>query len=191
MKMRTLAAAVAMTAGFVAAAHAEPATYAVDPSHTSVTSQSRHFGTSTTLVKFLAKSGTITIDPAAGTGKADIVIDAASPLSGIPKLDEHLKSTEFFSAKLFPEATFTATGFKFNGDKVTQITGELTMVGKTNPIVLNATNYSCYTSPMSKKQVCGGDFETTVQRSQWNINYLVPLVSDETKLVVQIEAIKQ
>ena len=43
---------------------------------------------------------------------------------------------------------------------------------------------------MSKKQVCGGSFEAAIQRSVWDVRYLIPFVSDETKLKVEIEAIK-
>lgn len=171
-------------------AQAEPVAYTVDPTHTSVTSESRHFGTSTTRSHFMAKSGDITIDPTARTGTADIVIDVTSAQTGVAKLDAHLKTDSFFDAVAYPEARFTATSFQFDGDKVTQIAGNLTMHGKTNPITLKATNYNCYMSPGFKKQVCGGDFETTIQRSLWDMKYLIPLVSDETKLTVQIEATK-
>lgn len=183
----TFAFTLALTA---TSAFAAPTTYTIDPTHTSVTAESRHFGTSTVRSHFDAKSGSITIDPAAKTGSATIDIDITSVQTGVAKLDTHLQSSDFFDAKTFPDATFTGTQFTFDGDKVASITGDLTMHGKTNPITLTSTNYNCYLSPMSKKSVCGGSFETTVQRSLWDVRYLIPFVSDETKLKVEIEAIK-
>ena len=171
-------------------ASAEPVSYTIDPTHTDVVAESKHFGTSTTRSRFAGKSGTITIDTAAKTGKANITIDIASVVTGVTKLDDHLKTISFFDAAGYPEATFVSTAFTFAGDKVSEITGDLTMKGKTNPVTLKATNYNCYMSPNFKKQVCGGDFETTIQRSLWDVKYLIPIVSDETKLHVQIEAIK-
>lgn len=185
----TLPIGIALLAAASFAA-AEPTSYTVDTTHASVTAESRHFGTSTTRSRFGVKSGSITIDPAAKTGKANIVIDVTSVMTGVTKLDDHLKGISFFDAAGYPEATFTATNFTFDGDKVTQIAGDLTMHGKTGPITLKATNYNCYMSIAFKKQVCGGDFETSIQRSLWDIKYLVPFVSDDTRLVVQIEAIK-
>ena len=182
-----IAIAAALTAASTLA-FAEPVTYTVDPTHTSVTAESRHFGTSTVRSRFSPKSGEITIDPAAKTGKATITIDVGSVMTGVPKLDAHLKTDQFFDAANYPDANLVATRFDFDGDKVVQITGELTMHGKTNPITLKSTNYNCYMSPGFKKQVCGGDFETTIKRQDWDIKYLIPFVSDETKLVVQIEA---
>jgi len=169
---------------------AAPTTYTVDPTHTSVTAESRHFGTSTVRSHFEAKSGSVTIDPDAKTGSATIDIDIASVMTGVPKLDAHLKSDSFFDAASYPDATFTGTTFTFDGDKVTSISGDLTMHGKTNPVTLTSTNYNCYLSPNFKKQVCGGDFETTVSRKLWDIKYLIPFVSDETKLKIEIEAVK-
>ena len=70
--------------------------------------------------------------------------------------------------------------------------GALTMVGKTQPLTLKANQFNCYTSPIFKREVCGGDFEATLQRSQWGINYGLPMVApDNVRLVVQVEAIRQ
>lgn len=169
---------------------AESTTYTVEPNHSSVVFEAKHFGTSTVRARIPAKSGTITIDPAAKTGKVEIVLDTAAVVSGVAKFDEHLKSKDFFNVATYPDAIFTATSMTFDGDKVTGVSGDLTMIGKSNPVSLKATHYNCYTSPVLKKQVCGGDFETTITRSQWNINFGIPFVPDDTHLLVQIEAIK-
>jgi len=171
-------------------ASAEPVSYTIDASHTSVVSESRHFGTSTIRTRFAAKNGTVTIDTAAKTGMADITIDMTSTLTGIVELDAKLKSISMFDAPGYPEASFVSKAFTFTGDKVAAISGDLTMHGKTNPVTLKSTNFNCYASPLLKKQVCGGDFETTVQRSLWDVKYLIPLVSDDTRLLIQVEAVK-
>ncbi len=188
---KTIAIALAV-ASVVATApvFAAPTSYTVDPNHTSVTAESKHFGTSTVRSHFQAKSGSITIDPAAKTGSATIDLDMTTIETGVPKLDAHLKSADFFDANTYPDTTFVGRQFTFDGDKVASITGDLTMHGKTNPVTLTSTNYNCYLSPMAKKTVCGGSFETTVQRSLWDVRYLIPFVSDETKLHVEIEAAK-
>lgn len=190
MKFRTaLATSLAVAATVPAFAATE--TYVIDPEHTNVTFELRHFKTSTIRARFDKKSGTITVDPAAKTGSADITIDLTSIDSGVAGFDKAAKGANVFNVERFPEATFTAKQFRFDGDKVTQVSGDLTMVGQTHPVSLNATNYNCYQSPVSKKSVCGGDFETTIARNQWNINYGTPFLADEIKLLIQIEAFKQ
>ena len=43
-----------------------------------------------------------------------------------------------------------------------------------------------------KREVCGGDFETTIARSQWGMNYGLNFgLPDNVRLLIQIEAVKQ
>ena len=185
---------IALTTTLLAAtgiAHAESATYNLEPTHTYVTFEARHFGTSTNRGRFDKKEGSITIDRAAKTGKADITIDTASINTGLALFDGHLKGDNFLKVKEFPTAKFVGNKFSFDGDKVTAVTGTLTLLGKTLPVTLTATNYNCYDSPFFKREVCGGDFETTIQRTDYGMGYGMPIIPDDIKLLIQIEAIKQ
>ena len=189
MNKTLLAAAILATS---AVAHAESATYTIDPSHTFVTFEANHFGTSTLRGRFDKKEGTVTLDKAGKSGKAEITIDAGSVSTGVAPLDTDLKGKDFFNAAEFSSAKFSADKFSFNGDKVSEVAGTLTLLGKTQPVTLKATNFNCYISPMVKREVCGGDFETTIARSAYGmpfgINFGLP---DKIRLLIQIEAIKQ
>jgi polyisoprenoid-binding protein YceI len=45
---------------------------------------------------------------------------------------------------------------------------------------------------MLKREVCGGDFETTIKRSKWGVNYGLNFgFPDDVRLLIQVEAIKQ
>ena len=173
-------------------AQAEVVNYAIEPTHTFVTFEISHFGTSTNRGRFDKKEGTVQLDRAAKTGKVDLTIDMASISTGTPGFDKHLMGMDFFDVKGNPTSQFTADKFTFNGDKVTEVAGKLTMMGKTNPVVLKATNFNCYQHPMIKREVCGGDFETTIDRSQWGINYgLIFGFPKAVRLLIQVEAVKQ
>lgn len=186
---KPLLAALALAATTLA--HAESATYAIDPTHTFATFEARHFGTSTLRGRFDKKEGSVTIDRAAKTGKADITIDTGSVSTGVGPLDGHLKSKDFFNATEHPSARFVGDKFSFDGDKVTAVAGTLTFLGKTQPVTLTASNFNCYQNPMLKREVCGGDFETTVQRSAFGNNYGVPNIPDNIRVLIQVEAVKQ
>ncbi|WP_422010378.1 YceI family protein [Roseateles sp.] len=181
----------ALLAAAAGAAQAQSATYAIDPTHTAVIFEAKHFGTSTVRGRWDKKEGTITLDKAAKTGKVEFTLDMNSISSGVAPFDGHLKSKDFFAAEQFPTAKFVGDKFTFNGDKVATVTGELTLRDKTNPVTLTATNFNCYQNPMLKREVCGGDFETTIQRSQWGITYGVPNIPDAVRLLIQVEAVKQ
>ncbi len=173
-------------------AHAEVNTYAIDPTHTFVTFEAKHFGTSTLRGRFDKKEGSVTIDRVAKTGKADITFDVGSISTGVGPLDGHLKSKDFFNVAENPTAKFVGDKFTFDGAKVAAVAGSLTMLGKSMPVTLNATHFNCYDHPMLKREVCGGDFEATIQRSQWGMDYGVKMgLPDNIRLLVQIEAAKQ
>ena len=81
------------------------------------------------------------------------------------------KSADLFNAAQHPKITFVSDKFSFNGDKVSEVSGQLTLLGKTAPVTLKANQFNCYQSPMLKREVCGGDFEATIDRTQWGMNY--------------------
>jgi len=191
MTKTLLSTVILATAG--AAAHAELATYAIDPTHTFVTFEANHMGTSTLRGRFDKKEGAVTLDKAGKSGSADITIDIASISTGVPALDTHLKSKDFFNAEKFATGKFTTTKLSFSGDKVSEVTGTLTLLGKTQPVTLKATNFNCYVNPMLKREVCGGDFETTIARSAYGMSFGIADygLPDNIRLLIQIEAVKQ
>lgn len=171
---------------------AEAAPYLVEPTHTSVGFEVSHFGTSTIRARFDRKAGTVEFDRAAKTGRVEIDIDTASINSGVAPFDGHLKGKDFFNAAEHPTAKFVGDRFAFDGDKVSEVSGTLTMAGRTQPVTLKAKNFNCYTNPIFKREVCGGDFEAVIQRSQWGMLYGMPAIApDDVRLVIQVEAIKQ
>lgn len=189
---KTTMIAAAMLALAAQGAHAQAATYAIDPTHTFVTFEIGHFGTSTNRGRFDKKEGTVQFDRAGKTGKVDITIDVTSVNSGVAPFDKHLKSAEILNAEAHPSARFVGDKFSFNGDKVSEVAGQLTLNGKTHPVTLKATNFNCYQNPMLKREVCGGDFEAVLTRSQFGVNYGLNYgFPDAMKLVIQVEAVKQ
>ena len=184
-----LAAAATLATGV---AHAEMANYAIDPTHTFVTFEINHFGASVNRGRFDKKEGSVQLDKAAKAGKVEISFDATSINSGTPAFDKHLQSADLFNAAQHPKITFVSDKFSFNGDKVSEVSGQLTLLGKTGPVTLKANQFNCYQSPMLKREVCGGDFEATIDRTQWGMNYGVEWgFAKNVRLVVQVEAVKQ
>ncbi len=185
----SLTAAAALFAG---ASQANAATYAIDPTHTFATFEIGHQGTSTNRGRFDKKEGKIEFDRAAKTGSVDITLDISSINTGTAGFDKHLQSADIFNAAAFPTAKFVSTSMTFNGDKVAEVAGNLTLLGKTNPVTLKASQFNCFMSNMLKREVCGGDFEATIDRTAFGLNYGVDWgFPKNVRLVMQVEAIKQ
>lgn len=184
-----LAAAATLATGI---SHAEMANYAIDPTHTFVTFEISHFGASVNRGRFDKKEGSVQLDKAAKAGKVEISFDTTSINSGTPAFDKHLQSADLFNAAQHPKISFVSDKFVFNGDKVSEVSGQLTLLGKTGPVTFKANQFNCYQSPMLKREVCGGDFEATIDRTQWGMNYGVDWgFAKNVRLVVQVEAVKQ
>ena len=191
-KNSLIAAAGALMVLMAQGAQAQAATYAIDPSHTYATFEITHFGTSTNRGRFDKKEGTVEFDRAGKTGKVELTLDPASVSTGVAPLDTHLKSKDFFNVAENGTVKFVGDKLNFDGDKVTSVSGTLTMLGKTVPVTLNATNFNCYQNPLIKREVCGGDFETTITRSKWGMNYGLDYgIPDNVRLLIQVEAAKQ
>lgn len=184
-----LAAAAIVVAG---SAQAQTASYGIDPTHTFVSFEIGHFGTSTNRGRFDKKDGNIQLDRAGKSGKVDLTIDMTSINTGTEAFNKHLQSPDLFDAAKYPTAKFVADKFSFNGDKVAEVAGTLTLLGKTNPVTLKASQFNCYQSPMLKREVCGGDFETTIDRTAYGMNYGIDWgFPKNVRLIVQVEAVKQ
>ena len=80
-----VAAAAAIAALSTGVAQAEPATYAIDPSHTFATFQISHFGASVNRGRFDKKEGTVQFDRAGKSGKVDVTFDTGSINTGTPQ----------------------------------------------------------------------------------------------------------
>lgn len=184
-----LAAAATLSAGV---AHAESVAYTIEPTHTFATFEISHFGASVNRGRFDKKEGTVQFDRAAKTGKVDITIDATSVNTGTAAFDKHLQSPDLFDTAKFPTIKFVSDKFVFNGDKVAEVSGNLTLLGKTQAVTLKANQFNCYQSPMLKREVCGGDFETTIDRTAFGMNYGIAWgFPKDVRLVIQVEAVKQ
>jgi polyisoprenoid-binding protein YceI len=185
------AACLAAALVWATPALAQAPNYAIDPTHTFVNYENGHYGTTTNRGRFSTKDGTLFFDRAGQTGKVEIIIDISSVNTGVDFLNRQIQGKDFFNVADFPTGTFVSDKFVFNGDKVSEVQGRLTLKGKTNPVVLKALKFNCYINPLMKREVCGGDFETSITRSQWDIIWGLQFgFEDAVRLLIQVEAIK-
>ena len=191
MRLHTLIAAAGLTA-LAAAMPAMAADYVTEPTHTHASFEISHFGAAVNRVRFDKEEGKIQFDPAAKTGHVDLTIDASSLNSGVAPFDAHLKGSDIFDVEKYPTIKFVSDKFHFKGDKVSAVDGQLTIKGKTHSVTLKANQFACYQSPMLKREVCGGDFSATIDRTQWGLDYGMGMVAGkEVKLIATVEAVRQ
>jgi polyisoprenoid-binding protein YceI len=175
----------------IAGANAEPVRYRFDPTHTFVTFEISHFGTSTIRGRFGPANGDAMLDRGARKGRVQVELDTGTVSTGVPVLDARLKEGDMLAVGSNPRAYLVAERVEFDdAGKVKSLRGELTLRGVSLPLTLTAQRFNCYTSPLVRREVCGGDFEGQLNRSAVGINHSLPFVADSVRLLVQVEALR-
>jgi polyisoprenoid-binding protein YceI len=174
---------------FAIGAHAADS-YTLDSSHTFPRFEINHFGFSTHHGQFNKTAGKLVLDRAAKTGSVDITVQTASIGTGDPKLEEHLRSPDFFNVEKFPTMVYKAKTIKFNGDVPVSAEGELTLLGVTKPLTLSISRVVCALHTYYKKEDCGAEVTGTLKRSDFGMTKYIPLVGDEVTLHIQVESLK-
>jgi polyisoprenoid-binding protein YceI len=186
----TTIAALALALALPAAA--EEQNYTIDPAHSQPQYQVRHIGFSQQRGTFIKLSGTITLDRVAKTGTVNVLIDPASVRSGDLALDNVLKGEAYFNIERFPTLTFRSSDIRFDGDRVVEVVGDLTMLGVTRAVTLKVDDFVCGVDPFFKRPLCGAEVTTTIKRSDWGMTRGIPLApADEVKIAIPIEAYRR
>lgn len=167
---------------------AAEAVYALDFNHTFASFEISHLGFSTTRGRFDAVDGTLRLDPANKTGAVEVRIDPRSISTGRPKFDDTLRGPEFFDVERHPDITFRSTEFAFDGERLTTVTGNLTMHGVTGLVQLDVISFKCGVHPLKRVEYCGADAVATIERSRWGISKSSPQVGENVRLEIQVEA---
>ena len=171
------------------AAFAKTTPYEIDSNHTQVQFTYNHFGFSDITDRFMQVTGEFNLDAADPTKSSiSVSIPIAGLDTGVAKLDEHLKSPDFFDAAKFPTATFKSTKVEAAGTGKLKVSGDLTIHGVTKPVVLDVTINRIGEHPMMKVPSAGFDASVTLSRSDFGMANYVPAVSDAVKLQITMEA---
>lgn len=189
--MKKSFAVAALASVLAAPAFAAPERFAIDPTHTFPVFEVNHLGFSTQRGRFNKSSGHVILDREAKRGSVELTIDVASLDMGFELWDEHMADEGFFNTANYPTMTFKSNELVFDGDKVVRAEGTLTLLGRTQPVTLNVSNFNCRPHPMLKKEACGADISTTIQRSDFGMTKLLPAVGDTVRIYSPIEAIKE
>ena len=178
-----------LLAALLAACATAPATaadYSFDPTHTTVHIEfDAPGGLSTQRARFNKSEGRLAFDRAARNGQVEVTVQAASLTSGAPTLDAVLRGPAVLDAEAHPTVQFSSSAFRFDGDRLIAVDGTLTLKGQASPLTLRATRFDCYTNPLFRREVCGGDFEARIDRAALGIG------EGSVRLIVQIEALRQ
>jgi len=156
----------------------------------------RHLMVTKVRGNFTSYSGTITVADPPEQSSVEVTIDAASVDTRDAKRDEHLRGADFFDAENHPTIIFRSTAVEVVRDDNLRVTGDLTILGQTRPVTLDATFDGSFSDPWGGKRIAF-EARTEVDREQWGLNRNVALetggvlVGKKIKLELTVEAVKK
>ncbi|VVC75637.1 Protein YceI [Aquicella siphonis] len=164
-------------------------TYEFDPMHTYVLWHINHFGFSIQTGKFTMVEGKLVVDDAKPqNSQVNVTIPMQNIATGIPKLDEHLASSDFFDVKKFPTASFKSTKVEVTGKNTGKVYGKLTMMGVTKPVTLDVKLLKEGMHPMKNKKSLGFKATASFKRSEFGLDKYAPALGDEVQIEIGAEA---
>lgn len=187
-------AAVLVTAGRteanVAASTMGPGEFQVDSVHSMIVFRIKHAGVSYTYGMIHQPEGSYTLDfenPSNSTLEVKAMVEKID--TGHDGRDKHLKSPDFFSSRQFPEISFKGATFEKTGEHTMKVTGDLTLLGKTNTIETEVSWVG--EAPTREGPKSGFEASFTIERSKWGMTKYIEggALGDEVTLYVTIEGV--
>jgi len=185
-KIAECCALVACLAASTTSIAAVPAQYVIDPSHSTVQFAVTHIGVSHVIGRFNEISGSFAYDPSRiAAGSAQIVLKAASIDTALARRDDLLRGKQGFKAAEFPEIRFDSTAIAGNAEKFA-LSGKLSLLGVTRPVTFQVRKIGAGPDPWGGYRA-GFEATAVLRRSDFGMTSLVPAVSDNVAVTVEIE----
>lgn len=169
----------------------------VEPTHSLVEFTVRHMMIANVKGSFSEVEGEVVGDPNDLTGATiQVSINTASIDTRVADRDAHLRSADFFDSENHPKMTFKSTKVTKTGEGEYDIEGELTIRGVTKPITLEATFEGAGKDPWGGERA-GFSAKGQLNRKDFGLTWNAALetggvlVSDEVKIHIEVELLKQ
>jgi polyisoprenoid-binding protein YceI len=192
--MRFLTVVVSALVMMTAPAFAQIETYKLEKPHTQIIFSVSHLGFSHSYGKFTDYDGTIVFDRGQPEkSKVDVVIKTASIEMNDQKWNDHMKNADFFNVEKFPDMTFKSINILLDKDDKNEakISGELTILGVTKTVTLDVEFNKADKHPMKDIMMAGFSATGKIKRSDFGMNYGLPMVGDEVEMIIEVEAIQE
>ncbi len=164
--------------------------YELDKEHTTIMFFVSHLGFSDMVGNFTAYDGTFQFDPAKPEESTlDVTIKPSGIRTSSAALDKDLQGEKFFNTEKFPAIRFVGTAVTVTGADSGDVTGRLTLLGVTRPVILHVHFNKADYHPLTQDFVAGFHAEATLKRSDFGMNAYLPMVGDKVRVDIQAEGI--
>ena len=166
--------------------------YIVDKTHASLTAKVRQMGFSQYTLRFTKIDASFSYDPASpSAAKIAASVDPASIDTGSESFNKELGlGASWLNGTTFPKITFVSTEVSPSADGKGTVTGDLTFLGVTKPVVLNVT-WNGVGNGMLPGTRTGFSATAHIKRTDFGNKTYVPIVGDDVDLLIEVEFTKK
>ncbi len=171
-----------------------PGVYALDPYHTEVNFQARHLIGTKVRGQFKEFTGTFTVAENLEDSTVEAVVQAASVDTGNEMRDNHLRSNDFFDMEQYPTLEMKSTGLTKVTDSEWKLAVDLTIKGKTLPVVFDLEYHGQGPSMTEGESVVAFSATAEIDRRDWDVSFNGSLVDgsvvvgNKVKIEIEVEA---
>lgn len=168
-------------------------TYTLDRGHASVIWKVSHFGFSTYVGRFNNFSADISLDAEnfeKSRVEVDINVNSLDTDYPFPEKDDFNKelAEDWFKSAEYPSIIFKATSVsELEGSNFT-IDGDLTLMGQTHPVSLDARlNGATPLHPFARVPLIGFSATTSIDRTIWGLSKYAPKIGEQVSIEIEGE----
>ena len=189
-KIVPIALLATASASATAANAPKAGTYTVDTVHSFTIFKIHHFSAGFVYGWFKETSGKFVVDADPRKSSLELTIKVDSIDTHDAKRDEHLKSSSYFNAMQFPTITFRSTKVVPAADSQLEVTGDLTIRGKTKSVTAKVSPTGAGEDPQMKYR---GGFEghVTIDRNDFGLGFLPGALGDNVEVTLALEGVAQ
>ena len=168
------------------------ADYQIDPIHSFALFKVKHMGASYAYGEFTDVGGTLSFDAAKPeASKVEVSIKAESVFTHNEARDKHVRGPDFLNTKEFPSMTFKSTAWKKTGENMFDVSGELTIAGKTKTITVPVEHVGDGKDPRGRS-LSGFHTVFTIDRSEFGMKYGLPdALGKDVQITLGVEGFKK
>lgn len=160
--------------------------YEVDPTHSSVDVAIRHMQVSVFRASFADVDGRLTVADGSIALQGRALAESIS-ITDPPEFREHVvRGSDFFDADAHPVISFSSTSVELSDDGAATVSGELTIRGVSQPVLVAGTYRPPREDPYGSQRA-GMELRATVDRRSWDMDWQMPLPDGSDALGWEVE----
>lgn len=166
--------------------------YTLDTRHTNVSWTVSHLGFSNFVGTFEKAEGTLNYDPVDPTKSVlKVTIDTNSLHTNVDGFAKELTAGAGWIDAAKGPVTFTSTKVTKTGEITGTVEGDLTLNGVTKPATLAVTFVGAGKNDFAQANAIGFSATTTIKRSDFGVDKLVPAISDDVTIRIETEFLQK